>query len=276
MSYQRSNISTSLRRKRQISLLKKIGIYFIFILFFISLANYGLTYNKIRISDIIVTGNNSVQTDDILKIVNTELSKVYLGITPTDNILLLRSLIIENKILDTYKKIGKVDVIIRGITSIEIAVTERKSDNLWCKGTPAESKGCYFMDSSGFIFEDAPTFSNNSFPEYFGLISGMSPVGQTYFNNNFRNIANLYNALKTMSFQPQYFNALNEHEYEVYILGGGKIIINDKKSFESSLTNLQALVDNKYISNDAVSLKKIKYVDLRFGNKVNFELKTSL
>ena len=272
MSYQRSNISTSLRRKRQMSLLKKIGIYSIFILFVICLVNYGLTANVVRIKNIVVSGNNSVATEDILKIVNTELDKVYLKVTPTDNILLLRSSIIENKVLNTYKKIGKVDVIIRGITSIEIAVKERKSDNLWCKGTPAESKGCYFMDLSGFIFEDAPIFSNNSFPEYFGLISNADPIGQIYFGDNFRNISNLYNALKTMSFQAQYFNALNEHEYEIYIFGGGKILINDKKSFESSLTNLQALVDNKYIANDSASLKKIKYVDLRFGNKVNFEL----
>ena len=51
------------------SLLKKIGVYFIFILFFICSANYGLTANAVRIKNVVVSGNNSVATEDILKIV---------------------------------------------------------------------------------------------------------------------------------------------------------------------------------------------------------------
>jgi hypothetical protein len=63
-----------------------------------------------------------------------------------------------------------------------------------------------------------------------------------------------------MNFRPTGFSAISEHEYEVYILGGGKILVNDKRSFESSLQNLQALVDNKYIKTDSEFLKKIKYI----------------
>ena len=136
----------------------------------------------------------------------------------------------------------------------------------------ASPKDCYFMDSDGFVFQEAPVFSKDTFTEYFGLITETNPVGQYYFNNNFKNISSLFNILKKMSFEPEYFNAINEHEYEIYILGGGKILMNDKKSFESSLINLQALVSDGYIKTDTDSIKKIKFVDLRFGNKVNFEL----
>ncbi|MFH1455087.1 MAG: hypothetical protein ABIF22_02085 [bacterium] len=272
----RSNISVSLNRKRQKSFIKKLFAYFIFILFSISLAVLGLTNNKVRIKEIIVSGNFSVSTLDIIKLANSEINKYYLWIIPTDNLFLLRRSKIENQVLDYFKKIGYVKVWIRGIDKIEITIKERESKNLWCKGTPISSKDCYFMDSSGFVFEEAPKFSEDTFPEYFGLITEVNPIGQIYFKDNFKNIFGLYNGLKNMSFEPKRFNALNEHEYEVYILGGGKILVNDKKSFESSLINLQALIDNKYIKNDAVSLKTIKYIDLRFGNKVNFELKTSL
>ncbi len=276
MAYQRSNIGASLNKKRKVGLVKKIGAYFIFILFFISLAVLGLTKDQVRIKNIVVTGNSSVSTENILKLVEVEISKVYLWIIPTDNIILLREAEIENEILNTFKKIGTVNVYVHGIDKIEIAVTERESKNLWCKGATADIKVCYYMDSNGFIFEEAPNFSESAFPEYFGLIKDQNPVGQLYLKDNFKNISSLYITFKKMSFSPKYFNAVDEHEYEVYLVGGGKIILNDKRSFVSSLVNLQALVDNGYIKNDIESLKKIKYIDLRFGNKVNFELKTSL
>lgn len=272
MAQLRSNMSASLNRKRKASLIKKTVAYFIFSLFFLSLINLGLTTEKARIKNIIVSGNISVSTTDIMKIANDQIGINYLWIVPTDNIILLRRQQIKDQILDNYKKINSVSILTHGIDNIEIAVTERESKNIWCKGTPIDTGNCYFMDSDGFVFEEAPTFSPDSMPEYFGLIKEDNPIGQLYFKDNFKNISGLYNTLKKISFEPKYFNALNEHEYEVYILGGGKILVNDKKSFESSLINLEALVNGSYIKNDAASLKKIKYIDLRFGNKVNFAM----
>lgn len=264
----RSNISSSLAKKRQASLRKKVFAYSIFVLFFLSLIIWGLTTNKVQISNIKISGNSTIATGDILKIVNDELNKYYLFIIPTRNVFLLRRESIENGILSTFKKIFSVEILIHGINSIEITVKERQAKGLWCK---EGKKQCYFLDAQGYIFEESPTFSEDTFPEYFGLIEE-NPVGQYYFKNNFKNISGLFDTLKKLSFWPKYFYALDEHEYEIYILGGGKIFMNDKKSFESSLTNLQAMVDNNYIKNDMESIKKIKYIDLRFGNKVNFEL----
>lgn len=264
----RSNIGASLNRKRQASFLKKLFVYFIFTLFFVFFGVWGLTTDKARIKSIVVLGNITIATEDIMNSADSEINQYYLWIIPTNNILLLRSDEIESKILNDIKKINSVKVMIDGIDKIEISVTERQSRDLWCMGNPTVPKDCYFMDVDGFIFEQSPIFSEDSFPKYFGLIAENNPIGQTYFKNNFRNIAGLFNGLKNISFNPKYFNALDEHEYEIYLSGGGKILVSDSKSFESSLINLQALVSNEYIKNDAVSLKKIKYIDLRFGNKV--------
>jgi len=275
--YSRSNIGASLNRKRQASLLKKILVCFVFILFFISLAVLGLTTDNVRIKNIIVSGNSSISIENIMNIANDGIHRYYLWIIPTDNIFLLRRSEIKNDILDNIKKIGSVSIYIDGFDKINISVVEREVDSLWCTGDVINQKDCYFMDSDGFIFEEAPQFSLGIFPEYFGLIAEENPIGQFYLKDIFsalggKNIPGLYNELKNMSFQPQYFEALTLHEYEIYILGGGKIIMNDVKSFESSLINLQALVSNGYIKNDTESLKKIKHIDLRFGNKVSFEL----
>ncbi len=268
---QRSNISTSLGKKRRRSFLKRVFAYLVFILFFICLGVYVLTTEKARIKSIDVSGNVSVFSEDIVKIVNDEIGINYLWIIPTDNIILLRRYQIKNDILENIKKISSVKIIYKGVDKIEIHVTEREIKSLWCDGTPVVSKSCYFIDKSGFIFEQAPTFSSDTYFKFFGLIKGVDPIGQFYFKNNFSDIYSLFDTLKNMSFKLKYFIAKDEHEYEIYLLGDGKILINDKKSFESSLLNLRALIDSGYIKTDTDSIKKIKYIDLRFGNKVNFE-----
>lgn len=274
---QRSNIGATLSKKRKMSFFKKIGVYFVFVLFLFSFGVWALTTSRAQIKEVKISGNSSISSINILETASTEINKYYLFIIPTNNILLLRRNEIKNKILDDFKKIASVSIYLDGFDKIEIAVVERESNNLWCKNIAGSSKVCYFMDSGGFIFQEAPKFSENIFPEYFGLITEENPIGQFYFKDNFsssggKNISNLFSTLKEMSFKPSFFNAINEHEYEICILGGGKILINDKRDFKSSLLNLQALIDNGYIKNDPEFLKKIKYIDLRFGNKVNFEL----
>ena len=268
----KSNIRSTLRQKRQLSFIKKVIYNFIFILFFISLAVLGLTTKEAQIKSVVVSGNSAVATENISKFAGTEMNVKYLWIIPTDNILLLRRKEIENDILNNIKQIGSVKIYTKGIDKINITVVERQANNLWCKGIPADSKSCYFMDSDGFIFEDAPQFSANTFPKYFGLILTDNPIGQYYIKNNFKNISALFNTLKRISFPPKYFVAITEHDFEIYLSYQGKILRNDERSFESQLVNLQALVDNGYIKTDTNSINKIKYIDLRFGNKVNFEL----
>lgn len=272
MAPTRSNIGITLNKKRKMGFLKKLGVYFIFVLFFVSLGVWALTTEPLQIKDVVISGNSSISSADITSVVRTEMGIDYLWIIQTNNIFLLRRSNIKNKILDTFKKIGSVNISIRGIDKITVSVTERESKYLWCTGQPTDYSNCYFMDSDGFIFEQAPIFSNDIFPKYFGLIDIKNPIGLYYFGGDFKKISSLYDLLNRMSFSPQCFNAIDQHEYEVCLPGGGKILINDEKDFESSLINLQALVDNNYIKTDSDSLKKIKYIDLRFGNKVNFSL----
>ncbi|MFH0755078.1 MAG: FtsQ-type POTRA domain-containing protein [bacterium] len=270
--YSKSNINITLHKKKRANFIKKIQVYFIFIIFLILLLICVLNIKKIQIKEIKVSGNFSVPTEDIIRLANTEINKKYFFIILVNNIFLLRRQEIEKQILENIKEINKIKILIRGIDKIEIIVQEREVKNLWCKGIPINigPKDCYFMDLNGFIFEKAPQFSKDIFFEYFGLIKEKNPIGQFYLKEDFKNISNLFNILKKMSFEIKSFYAVDENEYEIYILGGGKIIMNNKRSFESQLINLQALISNEYIKTDIESLKKIKYIDLRFGNKVNF------
>jgi len=262
-----SKINSSLSKRRRLSFIKKVVYIAIFALFFISLLILGLTNDRIQVKSVTVSGNLSVPKEDILNIVDKNLDEKYLFIIRTDNFFLLKRNKIREEILDGIKKIQSVDISFSNLNTVEVSILERVAKSIWCDGTSANKK-CYFMDENGFIFTEAPDFSSNPFPEYLGLFKG-GPIGQSYFNSvRFKEINQFFETLDQIKLNPVYFNALDEHQYEVQLSFGGKIILDDKRDFDKDIINLQALIDNGYIKLDSGSLKKIKYIDLRFGNKV--------
>jgi cell division septal protein FtsQ len=220
-----------------------------------------------------VSGNSSVSKEDILSIVDLKLNERYLGFIRTDNLFLIKNSEIKNQILDEFKKIESVRVGFHSLTSIEVIVSERTPADIWCKGNPINTGQCFFIDKNGYVYGEAPKFSANPYPLYFGLLNG-NPIGQSYFDKKkFTDISKLFNKLTDMNFSPVYFIALDIHQYEIGLSGGGKIKIADNQPYDKSITNLQALIDSKYIKTDQVSLGKINYIDLRFDNKVPFDIR---
>ncbi len=264
---QRSNINQSLRKKRRLSRIRKIGLSALYILFLISLCILGLTSDKVRIRNVSIAGNSSVSSSEISAIVNAELNKRYLLIIPTDNYLLLERNDIKNQILSDIKTINSVKISFKNLNDIEIKVSERVAQNHWCGGTPDVPGNCFLMDKTGFVFASSTVIS--AFPEYFGMITNQNPIGEFYFDSHrFAEISAFIGALSQLDFYPEYFYAVDAHTYQVYLQNGGKILLNDEKTFGQSLINLQALVNDGFIKMDKASLAKINYVDLRYGNRV--------
>ncbi len=262
-----SNINVTLRKKRRLSRMKKIAYSAVFILFFISLCILGLTSNKVRIQNITVSGNMAVSNNQILNIVNPILDEKHLLIIPTDNFFLLKRNEIKMDILENIKTINAVKISFQNLNKINIVVSERVAENLWCQGDPSKIGNCFLMDQTGFVF--ASSTASSSLSEYFGFFTDTNPIGESYFDSaQFADIQNLMGALNQMGFVPQYFNAADEHTYQVYLKNGGKILLNDEKTFTQSLINLEALVSNGFIKMDEKSLTKINYIDLQSGNKV--------
>ncbi len=273
---QSSNVNSSLKGGRRRRLFKKIGMWAIFILFLISLGILGLTWQGVRIHNFTVYGNESVLTKEISDIVDEKLNERYLGIIPTDNFLLLKRSAIADEIMNNQKKINSVSISFNNLNDIGVYVSERVPQSFWCNGDPDGYTNCYFMDRNGFIFAPAPEISGNVFIKYFGLIASSStttekinPIGLSYFRpDTFSKISLLIKKLTEMQLNPIAFNAIDQHEYEILFALNGKIYINDKKTFESDIVDLQALIDNEYVKIDQESLQKLQYIDLRYGNKV--------
>ena len=248
--------------------MKKIAYSAVFILLLISLGILGLTSNKVRILNVTVSGNTTVSIDQILSIVNPILDKKDLLIVPTDNFFLLKGNKIKNQILTSVKTISAVKISFQNLNTINITISERSAGDLWCQGDPRKIGNCFLMDKTGFVF--ASSTATSTLPTYFGFFATTTnPVGESYFDSaRFADIEGLMQAVNQLGFRPQYFDAIDTHTYQVYLKDGGKILLNNEKTFGESLTNLETLVNDGFIKVNDATLKKINYVDLQSGDKV--------
>jgi hypothetical protein len=270
----KSKISSSLKKKRNITIIKKYGAIFIFILFFVSLFVLFLTIDKIKINNIVVAGNSSVVTEEIVNVIQKELDEKYLWVIPTDNFFLLQRFEIPVEILDNIKKIKTVEINLEGFNTLKVIVSERVSESLWCFGVPENSNGCYFMDSYGFVFNKAPELTNNIFIKYYGFILKDNPLGENYFSlDKFKDIKYFISEIKKIGFKPESFNAISENQYEIVLSEKAKIVFDDKEDILKNISKLNTLIQNNYIKIDDEFLLKINHIDLRYGSKVHYDFK---
>jgi len=264
----RSNISITLNKRRKKNLFRKVSIFSSIILVLIVSFLFCLNTESMKINIITVSGNSSISSEVITEIAKGVMKEKILWLIPTDNMFFLKSRTIKNQLLAELKVVKGTDIKYTGFNSIDISVIERSQLALWCEGGASLSENCYSLDEDGYIYEKTSGLNASSTEKYFGLIDG-DPINKNYFScSKFKEVYKLYKGLEEIGLNPKSFNAVNEHDYEVSFAKNGKIIFNDKKTFENILINLQSVINNGDIKTDSESLNKIKNIDLRYGNKV--------
>ncbi len=264
-----SNIGSSIKKRKRISFYKKASYSFIFFLFFISLFILLLTWQKIRIQNVAITGNSAVDKVEIEKLADRVLDEKYVWFIPTDNFFLFQNSELKKSIAENNKKIDSIHISYSDFpSSIEIYISDRAPQYLWCKNID----NCYFMDKDGFMYEKAPILKPNPYIEFSGLIDS-EMIGKLYLPEKFSDISHFLEQLKNFKLQPISFVANDSHEYQIILSEGGKILLNDKNSFDSYTKNIQTLIDNGFVKIDTDFLKKLDYIDLRFGNKVPIKMR---
>lgn len=255
------------RRRRLFWVRFSIVLFFLLIIVF-SLAIYSGS-EKIIIKNIAVSGNAAVSADEVLTIVNRDLAGRYWYLFARKNFLIFPRFQIKEDILREIKTVKEVDISWDGWQKIAINLVERRPHSVWCgfgQETPAQS--CFFLDKDGFIYSLAPDFSGTMFiRSYGGISTSTDPLGQVYLSSDtYRQFFVLAERLE--SFDQKVVSIIrDDFDYHFILASGPEIIFNDDRSFVSSFSNLFIALEtgNLDLKNEAA---KIKYVDLRFDNKI--------
>lgn len=244
---------------------KRRRLFFIrlyIILFFILVIILGLAIfsgsKKVTIQTIIVSGNAAVSSDDVLAVANRDMTGRYWYLFARNNSLIFPRFQIENDLLTEIKTIKEVNINLDNWQQISIKITERKPHSVWCgQDIKSPDLKCSFVDKDGFVYGPAPVFSGNMFIRFYGNI----PITQIY--SEIFSLIELLNKNNMKVVAVSYDN----FDYKFILENGPEIIFNDKNPFVISFDNLFRAIETKNLDLEN-NASVIKYIDLRFDNKI--------
>jgi hypothetical protein len=288
------------RRKRRNKFLFRLGLILFFLLVIFLTLVFVSRMQRFRISDVELSGETLVSQNEVVEASDDFLSGYYLGLFPRDNAFIFPRAVLQNFLKEKFKRIDLIKIKLDGFKKLQIIISERQQQALWCAGSPdgfAEATSssdldrdkCYFLDDNGLIFSGAPSFSGNAYFKYYGGISiGTSPagslptdsassgtpIGQTYLSTStvFQDVSDFVQSIGQTSITPVSILAGDNGDFTMYLSTGGKIYFNQSEPLSKTADNLKALLQTLSESS-STSILNIDYIDLRFGDKLYYKMK---
>jgi len=271
-----------LKHKRRKVLKNKIIIYFILLLILIVGISYLSKIKEININQINVSGNLIIDSSSVKEIVENNLNNNYFFIFPKTNFLIYPKQKIIEELLYKYKRIKDISINRTNSKSIEVVIGEYEGKYLYC-GNKIEDieenlpEKCYFTDSNGYIFDESPYFSGEIYFKFYGMVNE-NILGNYYYKENFLNLIKLKNSIEEINLKPSYILINNDNEINIGLSTLGiaeinpTIIIKLNSDYEKISENLKTAVINEPLKSKLIyDYKQLKYIDLKFGNKVYYK-----
>ncbi len=278
-----------LRQKRR----AKIRRRFFVILFSVAAFVAGLSYlSKIeptRIEQVVISGNDTIDTDAILKSVQDKIIGNYVYLFSKQNGLIYPQEAIREHVLETFKRLSDVALDLSDLHTLHVYVTERDARYLWCGHDFNEAAGetsradCYYIDANGYIFSEAPYFSGDVFFKFYGtglFNDSLAPVGQQFLSpDDFQKLLDFRDSIIALGLQTYGLVLSPDGEYSLYIAPLSaerpihtKIEFNKKNDLTNITENLRAaLLTEPFATDFKKKFDSLLYIDLRFTNKVYYK-----
>jgi hypothetical protein len=132
---------------------------------------------------------------------------------------------------------------------------------------PSEEK-CYFMDESGFVFDEAPYFSGEVYFKFYGQME------------DFHKLVSFKEIVENMKLDPVAISVEENGDVKVLLSSrnssetGPEIILKIDSDFQKVAENLQTALGTEPLhTNFKNKYSSLEYIDLRFGNKVYYRFR---
>lgn len=290
--YQSSRLRDKKRRQKRIKNILIISA----VIFILSLVIYLTNASFLQIQQINVDEVQYSNRQDIELKIKEQLEGRFMGIFSLSNAIVFSRARISREIKNNFPSIKKVDVDLKGFSTIRVELEEYVSFALWCDipVTPAQTlihdeegnektsvipqvvnsfnnANCFYMNEDGIIFAPAKYDSNTDIIKTFGKIAS-DPLRQSYSDKKtFKNLIEFSKLLRRLNIISDEIWTTNGEVYAFVTKENVKIYIDSKTDVTNLFDNLDTVIKRDAI-NQAQFLN-IDYIDLRFGNRVFYKLK---
>lgn len=274
-----------LKKKKHKILRRKIFFLICFFILILVGLSFLSKWEYININNIQITGNKVIETKMIESVVKEKIAGNYLWFFPKTNFLLYPKWEIKRELADKFKKLKDISLSVQNFKTLNISLTERTALYTYCGITPPETNDnnqkCYFVDDSGFIFDEAPYFSGEVYLKFYGVtsINGDNPSGSYFFQPNFSKLISMKGTLEKIGIKPVVFFIDESGDIKIFLSSstsqpGPFVIFKDDADFNQTVENLQSVLTTEPLQTEfKTKYSSLLYIDLRFGNKVYYKFK---
>ncbi len=266
MSKYRSSRFAHKKRKR---FLIVTGLGFVILVSFVFALSALSGCDFMKIKNVNILGVQEIKENDLKEIVWKDLDTKYLWLFSKDNIFIYPRKKIIGDVLKDFPKIRSASVDLDFPDSVNLKIDERMPYALWCGD--ATSTDCYFVDEEGYIFGTADDYSNDKFFRYYKNLGADIFIRQSIFDlKKFEDLDSFVVFLTGLEISPYKMVYKDDRNCEIYFGEGTKIIFDSTMDMKDIINNFQSILNMDEFS-DVENLKKLEYVDLRFGNKIFYK-----
>ncbi len=275
-----------LKKHRRKIIFMKTALSFVVLSCIFALFAYISNLEKLNISSVEIEGNKVMTSEDIRPIVEKEIAGNYFWFFPKTNIFLYPKKDITKEIFNISKRVKGMSFRVKDNKTLVVSVVERTALYTWCGDVPPavdskEKPQCYFLDESGYIFNEAPYFSGEVYFKFYGSIpfnTGI-PSGLYFSPANFIKLAVFKRTLALMGMKPAIMYLQDDGDVRITLSSktqavGPEILFKISSDFETVAGNLDAVLSTEpLLSGFKDKYSSLLYIDLRFGNKVYYKFK---
>ena len=285
---------------------RRLSIRIFLFLFILGFSFWFISRERFRIHNISIEGNRSLETSVLREKINDFLSHKILFFIPRNSIFTLSTKSLKDHIENSFPKIYDTKVSLKKDKTLFVFIEERKPHSLWCVKeennrddasiqdkedqatdensyffTPNEQ--CYFADQKGYLYGEAPYFSDGVFKKIY-LPKSLLQIGNQIFDrksfdNFFQFIDDLHKKY-AMNIDRIFIDENNE--VKLFIASLDKtffkeepyLIYKKDEDYEHILKYIALLKKQKFFRKDfAQRPQDLVFIDLRIKNQIRYKFK---
>ena len=267
--------SPEFHQKKRKAKKRKLILWSIWIVALLTLLIFLARMEQFRISVVDVAGANVVPKEMVLAVVEDAISGYYFWVIPRDNALIYPRHLVRNMLERKFPRFSLVNLSLSGLKTLEVNVIEREPFALYCESAlrPEDAAACYFLDDTGFIFDQAPSFSGTVYFIYATETPLEEPLGKQYLSDTeFKPLARFISQLAELGIQPLALET-SQDEFRLILPHDARIILRRSSDLDIIYTNLEVFLNNDDIKKQGDFLEKLNLLDLRTENKIRWTFK---
>ena len=277
--------SDVLKERRRRLLVKLLWVLLGLVLLLIALG-FVSHIDKLLLKDVTVSGNEILEQEELQQKTFEILEHNLFFIFARDNKFIYSKKDLKEKIMKAFPRILDIEISNDNQT-LYYKISERERAYLWCGEIAPlyeerfSDKDCYFLDSSGFIFDVAPKFSSGIYFTFYTYLEEGNPIGQNVLNNeSINDVGSLVDLLKEKDLPAHSFVEKNDGQYELLLditttTGDyAKLLFASDQTIADVYNKINSVLPEDPFKTDFLEKRsKLEYIDARFKNRVFYRFK---